>query len=49
MVYDMILYVQLSQEAKMMQKMTHFATLCCNIEKTPIFTGLFEIFISIIL
>ena len=49
MVYDMILYVQLSQEAKMMPKITHVSTLCCNIEKTPIFIGLFQIFISIIL
>ena len=49
MVYDMIIYVPFSQEAKMMAKITHFSTLCCNIEKkTQIFTGLFQIFISII-
>ena len=49
MVLDMLIYVQLSQEDKTMQKLTNLSTLCCNIEKTPIFTGLFQIFNSIIL
>ena len=49
MVYGMIIYVQMIQEVKMMPKITHFSRYAVTLKKTPIFTGLFKIFISIIL
>ena len=40
MVYDMNIYVQLSQEAKLMPKITHFPRYAVTLKKKHIFTGL---------
>ena len=42
MVYDMFIYVQLSQEAKMIPKTTHFSRYVEALNKTQIFTGYFK-------
>ena len=42
MVYDLIIYVQLSQEAKMMQKITHFPRYAVTLKKQQFSQGYFK-------